>query len=188
MNKILARFKGVKIDAYKLLNYLRIAYDFEVKPPIDVDKIARLLGVEISEDPFEGSWADVGHICVDRKGIRIWINPFENMNEKRRRFTLAHELGHLVLHILQDSDFQKENICIKDNKKTFKRNNFWDIREYQANTFAAQLLMPASLFTKEFERLSTLPLSKEQIIEKLSDIFQVSKQAVEFRLKNLRLL
>lgn len=109
--------------------------------------------------------SDFGGEAVDGLTIRtpdlppcIFIN--RNQPADRQRFTLAHEIGHLVMHRLPSRDMENE-----------------------ANTFAAQLLMPA-----EDIRPS---LSGELTIQKLAamkPIWRVSMAAILFRSKAMRLL
>lgn len=87
----------------------------------------------------------------------------KNYNIKRIRFTLAHELGHILL--------KHENL----NHTIHTYNN---IEEYQANIFARCLLMPA-IVLKELNCISP---------QDISNICQVSLQAAEYRSKRMQKL
>lgn len=95
----------------------------------------------------------------------------------RKNFTIAHELGHWLLH--QNSDqvrlpmFEEEVLICRglDNKT--------DDRERQANLFATYLLMPEKFVVECLKDFSS-PLS-EYDIKKLANIFGVSKQAMKIR-------
>lgn len=95
----------------------------------------------------------------------IFISKLENKS-KRNRFTLAHEVGHIVLnhHKLLKNDL------IKYNAKT--KNIF----ERQANVFAENILMPVHLVNK----------FRYEDIEDLSRIFEVSKSMAEVRIAHLK--
>lgn len=87
----------------------------------------------------------------------------------RQRFTIAHELGHWILHRGE----------IEDNKKSiYYRKNLLlqdlDLREKEANYFAANLLVPDFIFNK----------IKHLEDAKLSNIFQVSKDVIRRRKTN----
>src|SRR5260363_182980 len=75
-------------------------YDMAAKPPIDVDKVAQLLNINVDESRLSSdSNKDViGKITLD-KGMpaTVWMNPVENSYPPRRRFTLAHEIGHFCM-------------------------------------------------------------------------------------------
>lgn len=87
----------------------------------------------------------------------------------RQRFTLAHELGHYVLN---------HGGGFRDNAASFNVHNY-DQREVDANKFAAEILMPKLAINYVIEKLG------RKGIEDLAQLFQVSRQAMTFRLKNL---
>lgn len=98
---------------------------------------------------------------------RITLNKYHS--NLRRRFTLAHELGHFLLH--------KQHL--EDNKKIedailFRKQSNTNRIELEANEFAAELLMPKLEFEKEIK-------NGNNTIEKLSECFQVSYAAVKYR-------
>jgi Zn-dependent peptidase ImmA (M78 family) len=62
-------------------------------------------------------------------------------NKRRQRFTHAHELGHFLCHRHLQTNFE-------DSPHTL--NEFKDRIEFEANQFAAWLLMPANLVRSEF--------------------------------------
>jgi len=80
---------------------------------------------------------------------RIGYNSFES--EVRQRFTLAHELGHFILH----SD-NKDDYLFVDNAKVMFRTNKTSNQDYrrerEANIFAASILMPQSLIKDVFDK------------------------------------
>ena len=95
----------------------------------------------------------------------------------RYRFTLAHELGHWLLHkkLYTDTSFASshaENARKKDSI------------EWQANYIAKSILMPMGQVKRGFHNLEGT--FKNKIIT-LAGIFEVSKQAMEIRLNELGL-
>ena len=86
---------------------------------------------------------------------------------------MAHELGHHALNHVNP-----QNPCFRDDSNTFNSNSsVWQERE--ANNFAAQLLMP-------LDAIKTMLFVKGiSNIKQLAEIFQVSKAAMYYRLKNL---
>ncbi|MDO4301827.1 MAG: ImmA/IrrE family metallo-endopeptidase [Clostridia bacterium] len=85
----------------------------------------------------------------------------------RQRFTIVHELGHCLLG------------HVKENIKTFRYNSetdkYNDVKEIQANVFARDILMPATV-------LHSLSVNSA---EDISKICNVSKQSAEIRYKRL---
>lgn len=80
---------------------------------------------------------DHGLTFTDRKEIRLREDVYEGVRKGkgRDRFTLAHELGHLLLH---------SNQAYQRNMRLAKDIPAYRSAEWQANTFAGSLLMPHS--------------------------------------------
>jgi len=97
--------------------------------------------------------------------FKICINKFQN--EQRQRFTMAHELAHIIF------DY-KDNIDFNIQEKILFRDKSIDSRERKANEFAAELLMPQELFVEAMR-------SGYNTIEKLADKFDVSPAAARYR-------
>ncbi|MGB9767894.1 ImmA/IrrE family metallo-endopeptidase [Dictyoglomus turgidum] len=131
------------------------------KPPIKPEIIAYGLGVELYfyELPLQ-----ISGILYNRKNSpTMLINKNDNL--LRQRFTIAHEIGHFLLHYSNNKiyfDYPIENSKI----------------EREANTFAASLLLPDFLLGRY------LNLS----LEKISSIFYVSRKVTEIRLKDFKIL
>ena len=106
----------------------------------------------------------------------IAINNKDNVGHQR--FTMAHELAHYLF------DFDVSNQIVYYN--TY--NNFEDENEEErrANYFAANLLMPEKKFKKEFDNV-VIKNNLYVTVEKLSQIFQVSGEAVRRRISELSL-
>jgi Zn-dependent peptidase ImmA (M78 family) len=157
--------------------------------PVDVDGIAKMLGVGVRYDPRLEDEDIIGQIGFEGDSPIVTINPTQNSFEPRRRFTLAHELGHFCLHR------DRVSYGFRDNRKTMSRSqSYWDLMESEANNFAAQLLMPADEILNMSEDIVT---SHQQIygynnyiypgdlVRRLSSVFLVSNKAMEYRLLNL---
>jgi Zn-dependent peptidase ImmA (M78 family) len=102
----------------------------------------------------------------------IYINQYESV--PRQRFTIAHELGHFILH----SD-EYANTSIHD--QIFFRDENTSPMEREANDFASGLLMPKDIFyTYIQEGVNT--------ISALADKFKLSTPAVKYRAYKLGLI
>lgn len=165
-------------SAYEILD------DFNLKePPFNPFEIAYKLGIQVNSALDFDKLGSEGQIYVENNSPIIWINPLKS--EGRRRFTLAHEIGHLVNDVLPDI-----NNPIIDKYETLYRNSDFGGKETKANRFAAQLLMPLDSiqnFILELKKQKPKLSAKEAILA-ISDKFEVSKMAVFFRLKNLKLI
>ncbi len=90
----------------------------------------------------------------------------------RKRFTLAHELGHYALN---------HPDALRDYPSVFS-TTAGDPLERAANHFAASLLMPADALTKVFQS------GEAANLDQLSVMFGVSKVAMTYRLQHLGLI
>ena len=151
------------------------------QPPVPVEKLARQVGAVVRYEPFVGQMS--GMVRRQPKGRTIiGVNSLHSLS--RRRFTIGHELGHLLLH--KDEDLhvdEKSPIRFRSEISSLAV----DDNEIEANQFAAELLMPIYLLTKEIEKLPS-KIETEEAIAHLADRFQVSEQAMTFRLSRLRVL
>jgi Zn-dependent peptidase ImmA (M78 family) len=156
------------------------------EPPVPVETIAEKMGAILVFEPFEGKEDDISGILY-RKGDNTIIGINSAHSETRRRFSIAHELGHLALH-------RKELFVDKVVRIDFRdRTSSLAIKaeEIAANAFAAGLLMPRDFLAREILRKlskrSSQP-AKEKLINHLAKTFKVSPQAMEYRLINLGIL
>jgi Zn-dependent peptidase ImmA (M78 family) len=95
--------------------------------------------------------------------------------EERKRFVIAHEIGHLIMHknmILPDDTFSNFNI-IEGTEKFLKTG----IQELEANEFAGELLMPTILFRQQAKDTKFSPL----LIKQLANRFNTSLTATVFK-------
>jgi Zn-dependent peptidase ImmA (M78 family) len=141
------------------------------EPPVPVEEIAKKLGLEVVEFPFHEK---ISGLLKKEEGI-IAVN--KGQHPVRRRFTIAHELGHFLL----GHDIEKGVDETIDD--TFDKPY---PQEREANLFASALLMPSEWVTKEFKAQGS-DLSKVDL-DKLASTFGVSKQAMTIRLLALKLI
>lgn len=152
--------------------------------PIDPAKIAKSLGLTIVKHELEGDISGV--LFLKGKTPTIGINP--SHSKVRVRFTIAHELGHFVLHhhkrnLFIDTRDRELAVMYRDDKST--TGEFQQERE--ANAFAAALLMPKMLIEKHIkdELFDLTAEDKDNTLKTLAKEFKVSQQAMAFRLANL---
>jgi len=103
----------------------------------------------------------------------------------RYRFTLAHELAHWVLH---KKLFQGTRMAAATDGNILNDDSL----ERQSNNLAKAILMPAGQLKRAFYGLAIHKNmgrnTKETGIQKLADIFEVSNEAMRYRLQEFRLL
>ncbi|WP_207511080.1 ImmA/IrrE family metallo-endopeptidase [Longitalea luteola] len=161
--------------------------------PVPVQKIAKELGLTIMA--YDLGPGVSGVLLLDNEKAIIGINPSES--RERTRFTIAHETGHYYLHKTSNDLFVDRDVLFRGKelngtKVLFRDGNSssGDLKiEREANAFAAALLMPVKLLTKEINSLDlNLYNHDEEIIQELAKKFKVSTIAMTYRLTNLGLL
>jgi len=162
--------ENIEIKAERVLNHLNIK-----NTPVPVEEIASRAQIKISR----ASSKDFSGLLIRKDGhALIGVNSDEA--PVRQRFTIAHELGHFFLHPNKDAFIDYRNH--KDNNKDAATT----IKERQANMFAAALLMPRKNLTKDFKNIAK-GLSDDEACVILASRYEVSDNAMKFRLKNLGL-
>jgi Zn-dependent peptidase ImmA (M78 family) len=112
----------------------------ELSLPVDVDEaIARLGGVLERVDDFEYE----AKIEKYDEGFKITI--VDTANEQRERFSVAHEVGHLFLHMGYLIDNEKWASVGTYRDSVYYRYGH-SLEENEANEFAAAFLMPKEEF------------------------------------------
>jgi len=159
--------------------------------PVPVERLARACGAQVRQVPFEGNLS--GLLYRESEGAIIGVNSLHAST--RRRFTIAHELGHLVLeHIPMQS--QSEGGALHVDRRFLWRDDrsskATDPQEIQANAFAAALLMPRDMLKRDFmalrKEMGDFDLEDDEVVRALADRYKVSLQAMLIRLNNLNLI
>lgn len=136
------------------------------EPPINVVSLANMLGVRV----YDAAWPEhiSGKIQKDKdkggtSGFAIFVN--KDHPETRKRFTIAHELAHYILHEPHIGDGLFDDAMY--------RSGLPESKEYQANRMAADILMPWAHLRPLIGKLSLSELAKK---------FNVSQEAMNIRL------
>ena len=110
-----------------------------------------------------------GLSLIDNKSDKvIVVNTWNKISVERRKFTVAHELGHILLH---ENSYQ-ENITDENPQE-----------EQEANRFASYFLMPKEMFIKEWLKYDNYSFVDKVI--KIKQTFGVSYQVVLYRLYDI---
>lgn len=142
-----------------------------VAPPVQLEPILSRLNIELSAR--DGMQEDaVIHPMTDPQLGRpsawmVYYNP--RKPEARRRFTIAHEIGHAVLDEVWLASAARGST---DRQRS---------RERLMNEFAAELLMPSRMLHDVVRQVGL-------DVDRLSEVFKVSRAAMENRLRSLRLV
>lgn len=170
------RNRRIKSEVDSLLKKYQLT-----SPPINVEKIIHDMGIELQKE-------DLGEISglLFRENSKVIIGANKTHAATRQRFTIAHELGHFLLHgnnqLFVDKVFA---IKLRDHHSSEAVST----EEIEANAFAAELLMPAAMILREIQHVSGIldfvGDDLDVLIRKLASKFKVSQQAMTIRLMNL---
>lgn len=161
---------------------------------VDVKKIAELCDINVDYGEIRSSGFCVNlHSVQDNESSELNNNVYVkdikiNIDEPicRQRFTIAHELGHIILGhkgiSFRDSNLQYKDFILRMNEVT-------------ANSFAAELLMPEILLRQALETTMTklnynlnqlfFDSDIDYLVESTSKLMNVSMTTFKYRLKNL---
>lgn len=147
--------------------------------PVDPLKIANALGIKVMSAVFSEPGKS-GAVAKRANSFSIYVNA--NESPARKRFTIAHEIGHKLLHLEGAADaeyidtidnFRSTESLVEEGWTTERR------AEWEANTFAAALLMNEALVREKWATTKDPNL--------LAFMFQVSATAMVVRLSQLGL-
>ena len=125
-----------------------------ISAPIPVFEMAEFLGYHI-DFRNDGIYEDLNILGgLQIKDKMIEINENLGKQEGRMHFTVAHEIGHLLMHASGYEDNEHSDCKQDEGMDGTKENNL----EREADLFAAHLLMPASEMKKAFFRLRKKPI------------------------------
>jgi len=199
--------EAIEKEVEKLLPIENLSY----VQPVDLENLCNSLNSKMGVDfvfdediSISTSQQILGKISFEP--LKIYITAQLEFNSPRWRYTLAHEIAHLVLHAKELSFFYQEGIDVDANlySDNIISNKLSRRVEYQANLFASSLLMPHAPFiaatwkvfkianvTKGRLYVDWQPCNQSlfhEVTGRLGYYFNVSKEAVKIRLKALNLL
>lgn len=160
-----------------------------LRNPVPLNRIATFLNAEIHLQTFEDMVSGV--LLIRGEERHIMVNKAHHPN--RQRFTIAHELGHLVLH-----HNSGDRLFIDTHLRTYQRRGSANSGAYEepgstttpaeekeANQFASALLMPRELL---LSKTVGQEFWDELDVSALATEFGVSEQAMTIRLRQLDIL
>lgn len=149
--------------------------------PVDVEGIAKSLGIEIRKSPTED---DISGFLLrqDEGPAVIGVNILHHPN--RQRFTIGHEIGHFVLRHKNGLYVDRSMVKLRSAASSTGE----DPEEVEANRFAAELLMPADFIERDFENAPGMDFLDDRKMMQIAKRYQVSLQAMTRRLIDLGFL
>ena len=153
--------------------------------PVDLDAVLSLYPITVVLREMED---DVSGMLVVKSGRGIiGVNCGHALT--RRRFTIAHELGHFLLHLPRVTGttpavwVDAGPVLFRDRRSA----DGTDIQEIEANAFAAELLMPEEAMRERLRRVS-VDIQNSEAVKRMAHEFLVSEAALTVRLTRLGLL
>jgi predicted transcriptional regulator len=161
-----------KGSVYKLAE--SVGTQLGYSPGDDLEALIERLGGKIEyQDFWELESSATGSIKIrGANDFTIYLPSYTG--QERDRFTIAHELGHYVLHYLYPRQRGNDPGPVKALRYGTGRV------EWEANWFAAAFLMPEESFTKSFQ-------THNGDLFDVAQEFQVSSRAVLIRAQSLKL-
>lgn len=152
---------GARVAAKKIIK----KYSLDNPQDILLEDIAMALGVFVLDAPLKGAEAR-----LTRKKDKGIIRVKENIsNAGKRRFAIAHELGHWERHASISQLF----LCDESNLSDYSKSN----PEIEANAFAGELLVPSSMCSRFC--LDSDP--SLDVVKEIGDFFDVSLTVAAIR-------
>lgn len=178
----------------KMEAYLNKYYPEHLESPnsLDVEKLLEIC-LEESHDVFTQIDNSLGH------DIEAFYSPIENTihltdsvhngatnGVGRSRFTVAHEVAHVILHREQFLDLKLARK--RKNQDSYFNNKIYCNSEWQADAAAAALLLPRLTLITRVKELKSKLYSDEGIIMEICEVYEVSKTCAIKRLEKLQLI
>ena len=154
--------------------------------PVEIVRICKENGLKVFEEYLKPDVS--GLIVVDEKEWpKYETNQFIVVNlmelATRRRFTIAHELAHFILH--------RNGEKLYAHRDMVNDGAYASSIEQEANYFAANVLMPEKLVREKVDNIKDEMWGKIPelvLIREIADNFAVSEAAAKVRLKQLELI
>ncbi|MCA6363699.1 MAG: ImmA/IrrE family metallo-endopeptidase [Bacteroidetes bacterium] len=153
---------------------IRFYNNNNLKIPFNIlDLVKKHATVYIEEIPIDGIDGVAINLKQPLKKPKIIIN--KSISSKRLNFTLAHELGHVIIpwHI---------GTIIEDSNLDYSIDSSYSKIEQEANRFAAELLMPRNWISETYDKCKN---NLAYLQEKIIDQCDVSCQAAALRMIEL---
>ena len=164
-----------KFDAIKTNDPCEAAHEVrkifgvsEDEPIQDIVSGIEKSGIKVYLHPFNFQRTFGLSVNKEDGGPAIVVNTDESITLERRIFTVAHELGHLILHSNSFNGLVEE-----ENKK----------EEAEADAFASELLVPQKAFEEKLKEYKGFPWY--EAVLQIKKYFFVSYKTILYRLKNM---
>lgn len=154
-------------------NIIDIIEQYTSSAPVDIVGMAKALGIKVNQKALENSVS--GSLHKINEEFVITVNSPHSDN--RKRFTVAHEIGHFMLHDHLIGEGIYDNMVYRSDDDR-QNPNINQTHETEANRFAAGILMPEPLVNKlRSKGVASIP--------SLANALGVSEQAMSIRMRSV---
>ena len=178
----------IETKAWQILEKMEQTPNYAPKFPLDASRVAEFLGLDVVWDSIPAD--EQGIVAARILPLERLIEINEDIPQLRGGFgesTIAHEIGHWVLHINQEavarlSRLHKKGLKIPVEPLLCRNNEDLVGIEWQAQYFASCLLMP---------QYHLLSVTKNKDITQWQHLYQIAEQLgitisnLTYRLQNL---
>lgn len=166
-----------RVSVLRLRRHIEPLLASQSAPPVDLDPILASLGAELRILDLE---PDLSAILYQDASQRV-IVANAGQDPSGRRFAIARQLGHLVLH-------KGEEVRIDDgarvNLADSRKADLEDLEALEATWFALELLMPQAWITEDLDN-EALDLQQAAAVDEIASRYQVAVHLATFRLVTL---
>ncbi|BCV20244.1 ImmA/IrrE family metallo-endopeptidase [Moorella sp. Hama-1] len=145
-----------------------LRFQLKLSGPVNPWEVADRLQIKVSEEPLDAD----GYLLQQNNNTRILISKKIDY-KPRKRFTIAHEIGHFYISHHQAGIFR----CLPKDLQSFRTNKKV---ENEANEFAAEFLLPAVEVEKYLKHPPDFDLIKE-----ISEVYGTSLAATAIKIIEL---
>jgi Zn-dependent peptidase ImmA (M78 family) len=148
--------------------------------PVDLNKICDYLSINL-EERFEIHDEMFGAYVESENGLKKYIILNNRYHVSRKRFVLAHLIGHSIFHNFHGLHYETippDLLYTNTLKAELEKKQM----EIEANNFAIEILMPEKFLIREFRSRKILEYNK------LANKYLVSEYVIKVRMKKIGLI
>lgn len=154
------------------------------EPPIKVEEIAKdKLNIIVVRRPYKSQNKLAAMLIRDEDSGKVIIALNGDHKKEKQRFSIAHEIGHFLLHPAEKLFVDREfSVDYRDSRTAIGKH----IKEIEANRFAGNLLVPRRFLVEDLRNyLLKEKVDKIKISQELSKKYEVSTNTINIRINAL---
>lgn len=176
MSKLLLAIRKAKESARGVLSSQTHR---EVGTPVDVRAVADSMGIKVTEEIFPTNKVSGFLKQLPEGKVLVVVN--KKHPEERKRFTIAHEIGHFALHALESLHVDDALTAQPAYFRDAESSKATKLKEIEANQFAAELLMPSDEIQGFAMEKIRMGKSVDEAVEELAKQYKVSMVAMAIK-------